>query len=187
MEKFIINNDLKSLKTFLQKNPEKLNKKNKTGKTPLLLSIIYKNEKITSFLLKKNANPNISCKINNSPLLISVFNKNEKIAKKLIEKNSEIFMENFKGQSPLNLALKNNDNKILELFLLKKNNIICEKFMYTFLHFFCVKGKFEIFFFFEKIYQDSFCFFGWNSKSYLKWMKKYENFNYLKFFLKLFY
>lgn len=109
LHRMVIQGALESVSWLLEKKAL-LESRNREGNTPLLLSVIHNNTKLSEFLLKIKADPQVKNVEQQSPVLIALLNQNEPMLRLLVGAE--------KAALPiLHLALELNDNEIIKALL----------------------------------------------------------------------
>ena len=113
---YLIQHSLKMLIPIFINYGADINRKDRNGKTPLILAIELDNFEIVKLLIKNKVDVNINDNKELSPLIHSVTKKIE-IFEILILNGANINFINSKGNSPLYKVIKFNDYKKLELLI----------------------------------------------------------------------
>lgn len=123
------NGDLKRVKKLIKQNPNRIHKKDKYKRTPLIIVCVFNNPnsitkefnlKIAKELIKNGANVNEKCLGDKeTPLFIAALNGNLEIVKELIKNGAHINEKDYRGITPLHMACKGGHIKII--FELIKN------------------------------------------------------------------
>ncbi|WP_371219670.1 ankyrin repeat domain-containing protein [Orientia tsutsugamushi] len=102
----IKHSDVNAVKRILDVDPTIVNSQDRYGRTPLHLSVQYKQEKIINVLLGHNADATLQDNNQNTPLHLAAQCYNLKITEILLSYNKTIVdVQNNMGRTPLHLAL----------------------------------------------------------------------------------
>ena len=119
-----INDENFPLIELIKPSSKEINQQNILGQTPLHISIINKNKKITKFLLENGANVDIPDNNLNTSFHLAIMNNDINNVKLLIDYKVNPFLVNKNNETPLDIATKFDYkeciNLIKEAFLMNK-------------------------------------------------------------------
>lgn len=97
--------DASAVRRILDVDPTIVNSQDRHGRTPLHLSVEYKQEEITKILVEHNADATLQDNNGNTPLHLAARNHDLKMTKMLLSYNKTIVnVQNNLGRTPLHLA-----------------------------------------------------------------------------------
>ncbi|SPM44655.1 ankyrin repeat-containing protein 13 [Orientia tsutsugamushi] len=101
----INNGDVSAVKSILDEDSTIVNVQDRYGRTPLHLSVQFKQEEITKMLLEHNADVTLKNRDGNTPLHLAAWDHNLNMTEILLSHGNVIIdMQNNHGQTPLHLA-----------------------------------------------------------------------------------
>ncbi|ORX53883.1 ankyrin [Piromyces finnis] len=117
-------NSIKLLEKLLRINPTVVDKKDKNGNTPLMLSIIHnKNENVIEKIISYTSDFNIKNNNGDNCLMLAIANGNEKLVDLILQYNVNVNARNNQDESPLFLAIEKKQYNIVASLLNKNINI----------------------------------------------------------------
>ena len=115
--------DIERVKFLVEAYSPDIEKKDKKGNTPLLISSSSGHLEIVKYLLNKKANINIQDKLGNTPLNLSLQRGHLNIAKFLLENKVNVELHNKSNSNPLLTASANGYFDIIKILLTFKPNL----------------------------------------------------------------
>jgi ankyrin repeat protein len=115
--------DIERVKFLVEAYSPDIEKKDKKGSTPLLISSASGHLEIVKYLLSKKVNINIQDKLGNTPLNISLQRGHLNIAKFLLENKLNVELHNKSNSNPLLIASANGYSEIVRILLTFKPNL----------------------------------------------------------------
>ena len=110
-----MNDDNYPMMNLIKPTIKEMDSRNNQGQTPLHISLINKNYKISTYLIKNGANVNLSDNNLDTSLHLAVKYGNPDIAKLLIEFRANPFLLNKNKETALDLAVKLNNKECINL------------------------------------------------------------------------
>ena len=90
---------------YLLKNGADINKKNKSGRTPLIQhSLAYENQDHVKFLLEKGADINAQDNKGNTLLMYAIALRNESLINEILKLNPDVNIKNKEGKTANDMA-----------------------------------------------------------------------------------
>jgi ankyrin repeat protein len=112
--------DLETVKTMLEQNPDLLNARGDSERTPLLEAVLSRQAGICEFLLEKGADFNLINKEGFAPLHFAAFLGETELVKLLVAKGAPLTVNaNVIGATPLDLAVSAGRREMVELLIAK--------------------------------------------------------------------
>lgn len=115
--------DIERVKFLVEAYSPDIEKKDKKGNSPLLISSSSGHIEIVKYLLNKKANINIQDKLGNTPLNLSLQRGHLNIAKFLLENKVNVELHNKSNSNPLLIASANGYFDIIKILLSFKPNL----------------------------------------------------------------
>jgi len=110
------------METILKQNTSLINKKNKSGFTPLILASYNNNKNIVSFLINKKANLNELSDMGTA-LMAAAYKGNNEISKALINNGANVNSTDTNNTSALHYACFFQNKELVKLLINKKAKI----------------------------------------------------------------
>ena len=136
--------NLARVKTLVEKNPELVNSKDESGKTPLFWACSAVSEEIIKHLIEKGADINARDRVASIPLHYLAYNGDREIVNYLIEKGADVNAKHGLGRTALFSAAGGNYPENVELIISKGANVNEPDFLgNTALHIVSESGKID--------------------------------------------
>lgn len=110
-----------NMQVLIKDNLEIINTKNKSGYTPLILSVYRGNDTMVPFLLKNGAHINESSGLGTA-LMAASYKNNTEIAKILIDNGADVNLSDSKGTTALHYACFHQNIELVKLLMAKHAN-----------------------------------------------------------------
>lgn len=126
---------MEKLELLLNHSNIDVNYKNRSGQTPLMLSIsLYRSDSLILRLLEAGCDPNISDKYNETPLHIAAVHPDVTIMYELIKQGADINAQSKQKLTPLHFAVQYNnlEGVCMLLYYGAETNILCKNNMTPF-------------------------------------------------------
>ena len=121
---YIANGDKEDVLDYLNNKKADINVNFMDGITPLILSIIYKQDEIAKILIEKGANLNKKEKESGAtPLILSIIYERYEITKILIEKGANVNIKDKAGFTALVHAIQREKTDISKMLIKRKANV----------------------------------------------------------------
>jgi len=109
--------NLEKIKTVLAKNPELINARDKTGETPLHISLLQNQKETAAYLISEKANINIKNNNEQTPLFYAASKGHKEIAEMLLKRGADLKEKDKFGRIPLHYAAMEGKSELVKLFL----------------------------------------------------------------------
>lgn len=117
-------NDIKTVKSIIEKEPTVLNIPNNDKETPLKIAFEKKQYDLAELLINNNASLDFTDKDGNTPLHYAVIQQNKHLVDLIIKKNPKAAdIQNNNQEAPLNFAIKSEAYDIAELLIANNANL----------------------------------------------------------------